>query len=106
MDTYYLGWYRKKLDDFMDEAEDQFEEAFEAYMNRHNDLMMHSVREEYKKSFFDGPLVKNQLRIFYSEELGLQAKYSKEFFMDESGYTIETEVDSRELYKFGKKVKV
>jgi len=106
LDTYYMGWYRNKLDDFIGEANGQFTEAFESYMDSHDDLMMHSVREEYTKSAFDGALVKNQLRIFYSEELGLKEKYSKEFFMEESGYSIESSDNGDALFKFGKQVQI
>ena len=48
--------------------------------------------------------MKNQLRIFYSEELGLQEKFNMEFFMDDNGYSIEETDEGDQLFKFGKKI--
>ena len=106
LDTFYKGWYRSKLDEFIDNAGDNFKEAFENYLDTHDDLLMHSVREDYRKMGFDSIMVKNQLRIFYSEELGLKEKFSMQYFMDDSGYSIVSSTSGDELFKYGKKIKV
>ena len=106
LDKFYKGWFRSKVDEFMDDAGDSFREAFEDYLNTQDDLLMHSVREEYRKSGFNSSLVKNQLRIFYSENLGLQEKFTMEYFMEDKGYTVQATTAGKELYKYGKQVQV
>ncbi|MCM8531365.1 MAG: hypothetical protein NE330_09420, partial [Lentisphaeraceae bacterium] len=104
LDTYYHGWYQAKLDEYIANAGDNFKDAFQDYLESNDDLLMHTVREAFKEKGFDAPLVKNQLRIFYSEELGLQEKFNIEFFMDDNGYSIRPTDNGDELYKFGKKI--
>lgn len=104
LDTYFQGWYQAKIDEYINNAGDSFKDAFESYIDNNNDLLMHSVREEYKERGDKSPLVKNQLRIFYSEELGLQEKFNMEFFMDDNGYSIEETDEGDQLFKFGKKI--
>jgi plasmid replication initiation protein len=106
LDTYYKGWFRNKIDEFIENAGDNFTEAFEDYLKTHDDLLMHSVREDYRKSGLKSIMVKNQLRIFYSEELGLNEKFSLEFFMDDSGYSIVSSATGDQLFKYGKQIKV
>ena len=104
LDRFFPPWYQTKLDQYIAEAGDSFKSAFEDYLESSQDLLMHSVREEYKEKSFDSALVKNQRRIFYSEELGLQEKFNMEFFMEENGYTIQDSTEGDQLYKFGKRI--
>jgi plasmid replication initiation protein len=104
LETYYKGWFRNKLDEFIENSGDNFTEAFEDYLQTHDDLLMHSVREDYRKSGTESIMVKNQLRIFYSEELGLKDKFNMEFFMDDSGYSIVTGPNGDQLFKYGKEI--
>ena len=49
LDTYFQGWYQAKIDEYINNAGDSFKDAFESYIDNDNDLLMHSVREEYKR---------------------------------------------------------
>jgi plasmid replication initiation protein len=104
LDTYFQGWFQTKIDEYIANAGENFKVAFEDYLESSDDLLMHSVRSDYKERGLAAPLVKNQLRIFYAEELGLKEKYSLEFFMDDNGYSIQSTVDGDELFKYGKKI--
>ena len=106
LEKFYKGWFLNKLNEFMEDAGDSFQEAFEEYMETEQDLLMHSVRAEYNRTGLSSSLVKNQLRIFYSEKLGLREKFTKEYFMEDKGYTVQTTSSGKELYKYGKQVQV
>jgi plasmid replication initiation protein len=106
LDTYYQSWFKTKLDDFIDNAGENYQEMFEDYLSENDDLLISSVRSEYRESGMDSVLVKNQLRIFYSENLGLKDKYTMEFFMDDNGYTIQSTSEGDALFKYGKKIDI
>ena len=106
LDTYYKGWFKNKIDEFIDNAGDNYQDKFEEYLTEHDDLLMNSVRQEYKESGFESVLVKNQLRIFYSENLGLKDKFTMEYFLNDNGYSIQATSDGDALFKYGKKIDV
>ena len=106
LDTYYQGWFKNKIDDFIENAGDNYQGDFEDYLEKHDDLLISSVKQEYAKTGFESVLVKNQLRIFYAEELGLKEKYTMEFFMDDNGYTIQSLSEGDVLFKYGKRIDV
>ena len=106
LDTYFQGWYKNKIDEFIANAGDNYKENFEEYLSENDDLLINSVRQEYIQTGLDSVLVKNQLRIFYSEKLGLKDKYTMEYFLDDNGYTVQSGLEGDMLFKYGKKVDV
>lgn len=106
LDTYYQGWFKNKIDEFIDNAGDNYVENFEDYLSENDDLLISSVRQEYKECGLESVLVKNQLRIFYSENLGLKDKFTLEYFLNDSGYTIQATSEGDALFKYGKKIEV
>lgn len=106
LDTYYQGWFKNKIDEFIENAGDNYVDSFEDYLSENDDLLISSVRQEYKENGLESVLVKNQLRIFYSENLGLKDKFTMEYFMNDNGYTIQATSEGDILFKYGKRVDV